>query len=203
MATSGSDGSEGGGAVAKTEEERPKPTGPTVVGKCKWFNVAKGFGFITPTDGSQDVFVHQTVIDMPGFRSLDENEEVEFQFQVSEKGREATFVGGPSGTHCKGSKRRPKPKFRRRTNKCYNCGKQGHHAKDCPLPEQPKLCHRCQSDQHLIADCPQPPETQGSKAAKNGNSDSSDNSGGGGSDSGEEKGGAKQEEHAKEENGHT
>ena len=54
---------------------------------------------------------------MPGFRSLDENEEVEFQFKVSEKGREATVVTGPEGAHCKGSKRRPKPKFRRKSNK--------------------------------------------------------------------------------------
>ena len=62
-------------------------------------------------------FSLQTIIDMPGFRSLDENEEVEFQFKVSEKGREATIVTGPEGAHCKGSKRRPKPKFRRKSNK--------------------------------------------------------------------------------------
>lgn len=49
------------------------------VGEVKWFNTQKGFGFITPDDGSADVFVHQTAIYAPGFRSLAEGEKVEYE----------------------------------------------------------------------------------------------------------------------------
>jgi cold shock CspA family protein len=48
----------------------------TISGKCKWFNSAKGFGFITPNDGQPDIFVHQTSIHSEGFRSLGEGEDV-------------------------------------------------------------------------------------------------------------------------------
>lgn len=60
-------------------------------GKVKWFDNAKGYGFITPESG-KDVFVHHTVIDGTGFKSLDENQEVEFESQESPKGRSATKV---------------------------------------------------------------------------------------------------------------
>jgi cold shock CspA family protein len=52
-------------------------------GAVKWFNTQKGFGFITPEDGSADVFVHQTAIYAPGFRSLAEGEAVEYEVSVS------------------------------------------------------------------------------------------------------------------------
>ena len=55
-----------------------------MIGKCKWFSNQKGFGFITPSDGSKDVFVHQSNIDVKGFRSLTEGQEVEFE--VDENG---------------------------------------------------------------------------------------------------------------------
>lgn len=64
-------------------------------GQCKWFNVLKGFGFIVPNDGGQEVFVHQSVIQMSGFRSLAQNEVVEFECKQSDKGFEATKVCGP------------------------------------------------------------------------------------------------------------
>jgi cold shock CspA family protein len=61
----------------------PPPTDASDVdrkaGAVKWFNTQKGFGFITPADGSADVFVHQTAIYAPGFRSLAEGEEVEYE----------------------------------------------------------------------------------------------------------------------------
>lgn len=66
-------------------------------GKCKWFNVAKGWGFITPNDGGQEVFVHQSVIQMSGFRSLGEQEDVEFECHLTERGLEATRVSGQHG----------------------------------------------------------------------------------------------------------
>jgi len=55
-------------------------------GKVKWFNDAKGWGFIKPEDGSPDVFVHFTSIQADGFKSLDENDVVEFELS-SDSGR--------------------------------------------------------------------------------------------------------------------
>ncbi|XP_066938462.1 protein lin-28 homolog isoform X2 [Macrobrachium rosenbergii] len=128
-------------------------------GRCKWFNVAKGWGFLTPDDGGHDVFVHQSVIKMSGFRSLGDDEVVEFQCKSSDKGLEATMVTGPSGSECRGSHRRPMSKKRFRKIRCYNCGEFANHlAAKCSMGPQPKRCHYCKSEDHLIADCPQRPE---------------------------------------------
>ena len=61
-------------------------------GTVKWFNDAKGFGFIKPDDGGQDLFVHQTEIQMQGYRSLDEGQRVEFEVGEGKKGPQATAV---------------------------------------------------------------------------------------------------------------
>ena len=61
-------------------------------GTVKWFNGEKGFGFITPADGSKDVFVHYSEIDAGGFRSLDEGQNVEFTVTQGAKGPQATGV---------------------------------------------------------------------------------------------------------------
>jgi CspA family cold shock protein len=63
-----------------------------VRGKVKWFNDAKGFGFITPDDGSKDVFVHHTAIEASGFRSLTEGQAVEFEIVDGQKGPAAQGV---------------------------------------------------------------------------------------------------------------
>ena len=61
-------------------------------GTVKWFNNSKGYGFITPQDGSQDVFVHHKSIQGEGYKSLDEGQSVEFTVQQGQKGPEAVNV---------------------------------------------------------------------------------------------------------------
>ena len=62
------------------------------VGKIKWFNVSKGYGFIAPEDGGKDIFVHYTSIEGEGFRSLKDGEAVEFELVESDKGLQAHHV---------------------------------------------------------------------------------------------------------------
>lgn len=76
-------------------------------GTVKWFNVTKGFGFITPEGGGEDLFVHQSAIQCDGFRSLREGEPVEFLVEMSEDGRaKAVQVTGPNGAQPEGAPRR-------------------------------------------------------------------------------------------------
>jgi CspA family cold shock protein len=61
-------------------------------GTVKWFNDAKGYGFITPDDGAKDLFVHHSNIDAVGFKSLAEGAKVEFDARAGAKGPEAASV---------------------------------------------------------------------------------------------------------------
>jgi len=61
-------------------------------GTVKWFNEAKGFGFITPDDGGADLFVHFSAINASGFRTLAEGTKVEYELGESPKGPQATNV---------------------------------------------------------------------------------------------------------------
>lgn len=61
-------------------------------GKVKWFDAKKGYGFITPDDGSEDLFVHFSNIESDGFKSLDEGQDVEFEVGQGKKGPQATNV---------------------------------------------------------------------------------------------------------------
>jgi len=62
------------------------------IGVVKWFNADKGFGFITPTDGGEDVFAHFSAIAADGYRSLDENQRVEFDVTQGPKGPQASNI---------------------------------------------------------------------------------------------------------------
>lgn len=53
------------------------------VGTVKWFNLAKGYGFIAPDDGSKDVFVHTTAVEKAGLRTLDEGQKLEFDLEAN------------------------------------------------------------------------------------------------------------------------
>ena len=79
-----------GSGVESQNRKRKYILMPT--GKVKWFNDQKGFGFITPDDGSKDLFVHHSAILGEGFKSLAENQAVEYTVQQSEKGPRAANV---------------------------------------------------------------------------------------------------------------
>ena len=61
-------------------------------GTVKWFNEAKGFGFITPVDGSEDLFAHFSAINMSGFKTLKEGQKVTFEVTQGAKGKQASNI---------------------------------------------------------------------------------------------------------------
>ena len=65
---------------------------PMAQGTVKWFNAEKGYGFIAPEDGSADLFVHYSSIEGSGFKSLEENQRVEFEVGEGQKGPQAQEV---------------------------------------------------------------------------------------------------------------
>ena len=62
------------------------------LGTVKWFSEEKGYGFITPDDGSEELFVHYSEIEGSGFRSLEEGEKVSYEAREGRKGLQATNV---------------------------------------------------------------------------------------------------------------
>jgi len=62
------------------------------LGKVKWFNDAKGFGFITPENGGEDVFAHFSAININGFKTLKENQAVTFDLIEGPKGKQASNI---------------------------------------------------------------------------------------------------------------
>ena len=62
------------------------------VGMVKWFNNAKGYGFISPNNGGDDVFAHFSAIEMEGYKNLKEGQHVEYEIQDSPKGPQAAHI---------------------------------------------------------------------------------------------------------------
>lgn len=62
------------------------------IGTVKWFNDAKGFGFISPDDGSEDLFVHFSAINMSGFKTLKEGQKISFETIQGPKGKQASNI---------------------------------------------------------------------------------------------------------------
>jgi len=61
-------------------------------GTVKWFNDAKGFGFITPDNGGEDLFAHFSAINASGFKALQENQKVSFEVTTGPKGKQASNI---------------------------------------------------------------------------------------------------------------
>lgn len=61
-------------------------------GVVKWFNVSRGYGFISPTNGGDDVFAHYSAIEMDGYKKLEEGQQVEFRVAQGPKGPEAINI---------------------------------------------------------------------------------------------------------------
>lgn len=64
-------------------------------GTVKWFNAAKGYGFISPSDGGDDVFAHYTAIEMDGYKTLSEGQQVEYELEQGPKGPKAAAIKSP------------------------------------------------------------------------------------------------------------
>jgi CspA family cold shock protein len=76
--------------VYKTLQE--EQNGAQMIGTVKWFDAKKGYGFISPNSGGKDVFVHHTAIDMKGYRTLAEGQQVEFEEVSGKQGPQAANV---------------------------------------------------------------------------------------------------------------
>ncbi|KAK8517672.1 hypothetical protein V6N13_127829 [Hibiscus sabdariffa] len=119
--------------MAEQEQQQPR-----CAGKVLWFDDQKGFGFIHPDDGGEDLFVHQSSIKSDGYRSLAEGESVEFTVSQGNGGKtQAVDVTAIGGSHISKKDRRGgggggwRNDRRNGSGGCYNCGDPNHLARDC------------------------------------------------------------------------
>jgi CspA family cold shock protein len=82
----------GDGNPRSGTDQRPVKETSMATGTVKWFNAEKGFGFIAPDDGSADVFAHYSAIASSGYKSLDENQKVQFDVTQGPKGPQAENI---------------------------------------------------------------------------------------------------------------
>ncbi|CAB3408892.1 unnamed protein product [Caenorhabditis bovis] len=147
---------------SKSESEKPADEAPKQKryhGTCKWFNVAKGFGFIIDDIQQKDIFVHQSNLNMGGFRSLDEFERVSYYLKEREngKGLEAYEVAASDeNEELRGSRIHPIGRKKARQMRCFRCGLfTTHRAKDCPyVKDESKVCYICGLPDHISSTCP-------------------------------------------------
>ncbi|KAF7828966.1 cold shock domain-containing protein 3 [Senna tora] len=132
-------------------------------GVVQWFNDAKGFGFIKPDDGGEDLFVHQSSIRSDGYRSLVEGDCVEFVIASGDREKtKAIDVTGPNGAPLQSKK----DNYGSRGGEggygfsggwrgsCFRCGEYGHMARDCTKGSSGGGgCFRCGEVGHLARDC--------------------------------------------------
>jgi len=99
--------------------------GPRLTGTVKFYSTQKGYGFITPDDGTEDIFVHFSGIEKDGFKSLGQGEQVEFETVMDpDKGKtNAVNVTGPHGAPVQGNKGKGKGKGRGSDTKGKGAGK--------------------------------------------------------------------------------
>ena len=79
-------------AVRMSDTSAVPGNNPKATGTVKWFNDAKGFGFITPDDGGEDLFAHFSSIQMNGFKTLKEGQKVSFEIIQGPKGKQALNI---------------------------------------------------------------------------------------------------------------
>ncbi|EOA17846.1 hypothetical protein CARUB_v10006250mg [Capsella rubella] len=143
-------------------------------GKVNWFNDTKGYGFIAPDEGGDELFVHQSAIVSEGYRSLAVDDLVEFSITQGSDGKtKAVDVTAPGGGPLKKENKSRGGGARRGAggDGCYKCGDASHFARDCSQKSdgngadqrgaRKDGCYSCGGEGHFARDCTQKPVGNG------------------------------------------